>query len=124
MREVALVFDNAGRAIYWHEPRGATAGSLPDDRALWEALWAHREELAGVAHTHPGSGIPAPSHTDVTTWAAVEAALGKRLVWPVVTIDASAWFGWHGPKSLDYDWVVSDLDIDLDGLRDRSGIRR
>ena len=118
--EVALVFDPGGKALYWHDPGGASAGALPDSRDLWEVLWSQREKLGGVAHTHPGGGIPGPSHTDLTTWAAVEAALGKRLIWPIVTWDCSAWFGWHGPGRLDYDWVVTDIVIDLRGLRRRS----
>lgn len=103
--ETAVVLDQAGRAIHWHRPSGATATSLPDSRALWEVLWAHRHELGGVAHTHPGAGPPVPSHEDLTTFAAIEAALGRRLRWWIVTADQVRCFRWTGPEPLTYGGV-------------------
>jgi len=87
MLETALVFDLNGKTIYWHEPEGRTAGSLPDSDALWDFLWENRHRLGGVAHTHPWIGAARPSHTDITTFAAIEKALGKHLLWPVVTFN-------------------------------------
>jgi hypothetical protein len=75
---------------------------LPDSHELWEILWASREELGGVAHTHPWDGPAGPSHTDVTTFAAVEAGLGKRLIWPIVTFTQVDYYEWVGPDRLDY----------------------
>ncbi len=40
-----------------------------------------------MAHSHPGVGRPAPSHEDVTTFAAVEASLGCRLDWWIASRD-------------------------------------
>ncbi len=61
-------------AIHWHLPEGRTMGSIPDTRALWDVFWEHRKlDYLGFAHSHPGSGIPGPSMTDLTTFAAVEA---------------------------------------------------
>ncbi len=102
MMEVALVFDDAGRTLHWHVPRGCTGTSIPDSRNLWEVLWEHRHHLGGVAHTHPWSGRPAPSHVDLTTWSACERALATRLVWPIVTFTEEAHFVWQGPGPLDY----------------------
>ena len=50
-------------------------------------MWEHRKILGGVAHVHPGYGEPTPSHEDVSTWAAVERGLGRRLLWPIITMD-------------------------------------
>ena len=95
MTEVALVFGQDGATIYWHAPSSATATQLDDSRTLWEILWEHREKLGGVAHTHPGRGRVGPSHEDVTTWAAIERGLGKRLLWPVMNFDEVRYYGWN-----------------------------
>jgi hypothetical protein len=86
MIEVAVVFDKQGRAIYWHAPPGRTGGSIPDSSKLWDVLWANRHELGGVAHVHPWNGYTRPSGTDITTFKAIEAGLGKTLLWPIVTM--------------------------------------
>lgn len=85
MMETALVFDRNGKTICFHEPAGRSGGSIPDTRDLWEVIWENRENLGGVAHTHPWDGPAHPSITDVTTFDAIERALGKNLLWPVVT---------------------------------------
>lgn len=86
MIEVAVVFDPLGRAIKWHGPDGSSGGSIPDSRELWDVLWKNRHHLGGVAHTHPWDGPGHPSHTDITTYQAVESGLGRWCVWPVVTM--------------------------------------
>jgi len=108
MIECAFVFDTDGKVIHWHLPPGRTGGSIPDTRDLWEVMWDNRDRLGGVAHTHPWRGISGPSGTDVTTFAACEAALGKRLVWPIVTLDAVACFFWKGPEKHRYEAVPDD----------------
>lgn len=82
------------RPYYWHQPTGRTGGSLPDSRALWDVLWAQRYYLSGVAHSHPGRGQPGPSTEDLTTFAAVEAALGRRLLWWIVSEDQAVVLLW------------------------------
>lgn len=101
--EAAVVIDLDWQPIYYHTPLARTGGSLPDSHDLWEILWTNRHRLLGVAHSHPGGGIPGPSHTDVTTFAAVEAGLGVRLVWPIITVDAMRAFIWQGPDRLVYE---------------------
>jgi len=100
--ETGLVFSSHGSALYWHVPPDRSGGALPDSRDLWEVLWTNREILGGVAHTHPWNGEAHPSQTDVTTFAAVEAGLGERLVWPIVTFSVVGYFTWVGPGRLDY----------------------
>ena len=80
--EVVMVFDKDGQALYWSDGHSA---AVEDSRSLWDVLWEHREHLGGVAHTHPWPGPTGPSGTDLTTFAAIEAGLGKRLLWPIVT---------------------------------------
>jgi hypothetical protein len=88
--------------IYWHLPPGRHGGALPDSGHLWKLIWDNRSRLWGFAHSHPGSGEPGPSYTDVTTFAAIEQALDKRLAWPIVTSDDWAIFRWMGGDRLDY----------------------
>lgn len=102
MREAAVVINTAGEAIHWHLPVDRTAVAIPDQRSLWEVLWDHREEVLGVAHTHPGAGVPGPSYEDVTTFAPIEAALGRRLNWWIATSDKLVLIRWSGPDRLSY----------------------
>jgi hypothetical protein len=102
MLETAVVIGAQGEALYWHLPTGRSAGALPDSRTLWSVLWSQRDSLQGVAHTHPGSGLPRPSWTDVTTFAACEDGLGRRLRWWIATEDALRCFCWIGPHRFHY----------------------
>lgn len=102
MTEHAFVIGADGAVLHHHAPPARTAVSLPDSRDLWLVLWAHRAIVAGVAHTHPGGGRPSPSREDLTTFAAVEAGLGRRLVWWIATADAVAAFAWGGPDRFGY----------------------
>lgn len=100
MNEVAAVIDREGNPIYWSRGLG---GSIEDSSALWhEVLWPRRDEILGMAHSHPGSGPPHPSHTDVTTFAAIEQALGRKLTWWICSSDCVAIFRWVGPGPYAY----------------------
>ena len=88
--ETGVVLDLAGQPLYWHLPPGRSMGGLPDSRNLWDVIWENRDIISGFAHSHPGSGKPGPSHTDVTTFAAIEAALGRRLDWWIVSAEDEA----------------------------------
>lgn len=102
MREAGVVLDRAEQPIHWHTPDGRTAGGIPDTNTLWEVIWDNRHNLYGVAHSHPGSGLPGPSFTDVTTFAAIEDALGQRLEWPIISMDRVAVCRWVGPDRHTY----------------------
>jgi hypothetical protein len=122
MIETAAVFDLDGNVIHWHLPPGRAGGWIPDSRNLWDVLWENRERLGGVAHTHPWHGEAWPSGTDVTTFAAVEAALGLRLVWPIVTMTEVRTFRWVGPGKHDYKpvpFLKSDDIFDLRRLSEK-----
>lgn len=80
--------------LYWHLPPKRSLGALPDSRDLWSVIWENRRWVYAIAHSHPGSGWTGPSHTDLTTFAAIEAALGSRLDWPIVTSDRVVTVGW------------------------------
>jgi len=96
-----------GQPVYWHHPEGRTGGSLPDSRSLWDLLWALRKaDLLGFAHSHPGSGVPGPSHTDLTTFAAVELGLGRRLAWWITSSDHVIELQWCGPGKHDYESML------------------
>jgi len=102
MREAGVVIDSDGAPIFWHSPENRSVVSLPDSRLLWDVLWEYRESVEGVAHSHPGGGIPGPSYEDVTTFAAVEAGLGRRLLWWIASSDAVVVLWWVGPERLAY----------------------
>lgn len=91
-----------GRPIFWHLPHGRTMGSLPDSRDLWGVLWEHRHELDGFAHSHPGSGFPGPSGTDLSTFLAIEAALGRRLKWWITSSTNTIILKWDGLAGTTY----------------------
>lgn len=100
--EAGLVLDAHGQPLHWHLPHGRTGGSLPEWPELWDFLWANKDNLSGFAHSHPGLGVPGPSYTDVTTFAALESGLGARLDWWIVTDDSISLFRWGGPHRLNY----------------------
>jgi hypothetical protein len=102
MIETAAVIGLDGTVLHWHLPSGRTSGSIPDSRTLWDVLWENRERLAGVAHTHPGGGVPRPSWEDVTTFAAVEAGLGQRLSWWIASASHVVVLRHTGPGRHDY----------------------
>ena len=110
MIEAGVVVDLEGQPLHWHLPAGRTGTSLPDSRELWDVLWTNRERIAGFAHTHPGSGFPGPSHEDVTTFSAVELALGRRLDWWIASADRVALVRWRGPGH--YDYGTEPLEVD------------
>jgi proteasome lid subunit RPN8/RPN11 len=111
MIEAGVVITEAG-PIFWHLPAGRTGGYIPDSRKLWDVLLEHADaELLGFAHSHPGSGVPGPSHTDITTFAAIEAGLGRRLDWWITSSDHIIHLRWCGPGRLEYEAaVVEELD--------------
>ena len=123
MMETALVFDRQGKTLHWHEPPGRSGGSLPDSPDLWAVIWDNRDQLGGVAHTHPWKGPAAPSHTDVTTFRAIEQGLGSLLLWPIVTFTEVKYMVYNQVTGL---YVLGSLQRgwDLEGLaelRERSG---
>lgn len=102
MREAGVVVAKDGTPIFWHTPGDRTVVELPDNRTLWEVLWENRTTVQGFAHSHPGSGVPGPSYTDVTTFAAIESSLGARLDWWITSQTHVALFRWTGPDRHSY----------------------
>jgi len=115
MMEAGVVLDEFGDALYWHLPKERSCGALPDSVDLWSIFWENRENLSGFAHSHPGFGKTGPSHTDITTFAAVEAGLGKRLDWWITSGDSMVLVRWKGPGRLDYHRV--DVTMEPNWLR-------
>lgn len=107
--ETALVFDVEGNTIAIHEPPCRTGSFIPDSFNLYEVLWGNRHRLGGVAHTHPWYGPAWYSEEDRTTFSAVDLALGKRLVWVVVTFSEAVYYKWHGPGRYDYEPIGYEL---------------
>lgn len=104
MIEVAAVIGKNGDVLLWHEPAGRTGGSVPDSRDLWTVVWENRDQVQGIAHSHPGSGWTAPSYTDIGTFRAIELALGRPIDWWITTSDKLMLF-----RSADH-WQQADYD--------------
>lgn len=104
MIEAGVVVVGPGSdVVFWHSPPGRTGGSLPDSRTLWEVLEDYRKAPGlGFAHSHPGGGVPGPSHEDVTTFSAVERGLGRRLLWWITSSEHTVLTWWEGPGKYDY----------------------
>lgn len=120
MIEAGVVVTMTG-AVYWHLPDGRSGGALPDSRRLWDVLWELRkEEFLGFAHSHPGSGTPGPSWTDLTTFAAVELGLGRRLDWWITSSNRVILLGWAGPGKHDYNASLVEEPTWAEQLRDYS----
>ncbi len=101
MREAGVVLDRFGLDLYWHLPDNRSGGYLPDSLPLWEIFWANRADLSGFAHSHPG-GLATPSYEDITTFAAVELGLGRRLDWWILAGSILIHSHWIGPGRLSY----------------------
>jgi hypothetical protein len=108
MMEAGVLISKNGEAAYWHEPAGRTSGSLPDSPDLWSVIWELRDHIGGFAHSHPGWGVPGPSQEDVTTFAAVEAALGRRLNWWIISHDKIVLVHHLGKDRGRLDYAVSE----------------
>lgn len=119
--EAGAVIGAVGEVLHWHCPPDRTVASLPDSPDLWALLWEHRGQLLGVAHTHPGRGIPGPSWEDLTTFEAVEAGLGKRLLWWIANADGMILLRWAGPDRYAYSTARLVVEPDWTAeLRQRS----
>ena len=88
MMEAGVLLGPNNSVIYWHTPNDRSGGALPDNRDLWDVIWENRAIVTGFAHTHPGSGIPGPSYTDITTFKSIENGLGKHLNWFIFSSDS------------------------------------
>lgn len=102
--EAGVVVSDGGSPIFWHVPYDRSGGALPDSRTLWDVLWENRGIVRGFAHSHPGSGEPYPSSTDTSTFKAIEAALGRRLDWWIVSSDSIVLYRWAEDVG-EYKWV-------------------
>ena len=82
LREVCFLIGVHDTVLWSDASQSPTA--LPDSRARWQAIWSRREHIIEVAHTHPLGGAEF-SLEDETTMAALDAALGRRLRYAVIT---------------------------------------
>ena len=88
--------------LYWHLPPGRHTAALPDSPKLWDVFWENRLKMSGQAHSHPGTGWPHPSMTDITTYQACESGLGRRYKWWIASMDRLIVVEWAGPGKYDY----------------------
>jgi hypothetical protein len=81
-REVCFLLGE-DEAVLWSDASESPV-ALPDSRARWETIWRLRERIVEIAHTHPLGGTHF-SREDETTMQALDAALGRKLRYSVVT---------------------------------------
>ena len=119
--EAGVVIGNDGEPIYWHLPQDRSVAYLPDSKDLWDIFWENRFSLKGFAHSHPGYGVPSPSWTDITTFAAVEAGLGRRIDWWICSGDSIVLLNWVGPEKYQYSIMLVTEKFDwIKELRNNS----
>jgi proteasome lid subunit RPN8/RPN11 len=82
MRREVCYLIGVGDAVLWSDASDSPV-ALPDSRARWQAIWARRDEIVEIAHSHP-VGPLAFSREDETTMAALVSALGRAVVFSVV----------------------------------------
>lgn len=93
----------------WHLPNDRSAGAIPDSFDLWQFLQKNRDKISGIAHSHPGNGIPFPSCEDLSTFSAIELGLGVRWLWWICSSDALSAIYWEGPEKYAYTVVTVTL---------------
>jgi|SRR5688572_12604460 len=80
MQEICFILvDDKILRVYFGSPT-----RIPDSRERWETIWAHRDEITEIVHTHPSDFLDF-SKEDLTTMEAVEAGTGKEFAWSIVT---------------------------------------
>lgn len=121
MIEVALVFGPKGKTMYWHDTPDASTSYIPDSRELWNFIWQNKDDITGIAHTHPHRGTPFPSHEDITTFEAMEQGIGKSFLWPIVSIDKGIIVGRINGSGWHQQTMSGDYLQDVNELRQRSG---
>lgn len=106
--EAGVVVGYEGESIFQHLPEDRSAVHLPDSLQLWNVLYENRHQIYGVAHSHPGSGLPRPSWEDITTFAGIELGLGRRLVWWIASSNSLSIVLWAGPGKYDYEVLSAE----------------
>lgn len=86
MREVFFIIGKDD--IVLHEEASTSPIALPDARSRWERIWELRDEIVELSHSHP-LGPLGFSDVDESTMAALESALGKKIVFSVVAPEAT-----------------------------------
>ncbi|MBL4683317.1 MAG: Mov34/MPN/PAD-1 family protein [Nannocystaceae bacterium] len=84
-REVCFIIGRCD-TVLWSDASDSPV-ALPDTRSRWQAIWSRRDDIVEIAHTHPLGGAHF-SHQDETTMAALNTALGRSLIYSVVTPDS------------------------------------
>jgi Prokaryotic homologs of the JAB domain len=115
MREVLYLVGDRGEVL-WRDASDSPV-LLADSRARWEAIWARREELREIAHSHP-IGPCAFSAEDDTTMAALVAALGRDLRFSVVAPSGMI------AREAGVEVLVADEPAWAEALRHESGMTK
>jgi hypothetical protein len=84
VREVFFVIGRGG-VVLWSDA-SQSSSALPDSRERWERIWALRDDIEELAHSHP-IGPLAFSHEDETTMEALALGLGRTPWFSVVAPD-------------------------------------
>lgn len=100
MLEAAVLVSITEEPLYWFLPDNRSSVAIPDASDLWIKIWEHRDNLLGVAHSHPGTGQPLPSLEDLTTFSSIEKGLGRRLQWWITSADQVISLFWGGKYSI------------------------
>lgn len=102
MMEAAVIVGLDGEPLYWHDPPGRTVASLPTSADLVHAMVRFRGQVAGIAHTHPGHGLPYPSGVDMATFIDFDLGRTRKLDWWIASADRLVLVKHVGPGPADY----------------------
>jgi hypothetical protein len=64
--------------------------------------------------------VPGPSWTDITTFAAIESGLGRRITWWITSSTHVIALNWQGPHKHDYHAFLVDEPDWANQLREHS----
>jgi len=122
VQEVCFLIGTGGEVL-WRDTSGVPY-ALADSRTRWEMIWWHRAALVEIAHSHP-RGPLAFSAEDESTMEALDAALGRRLCYSVVTPTEVLRHDDSGGREVlgaEPPWVAElRAESGLDGLEDEDG---
>ena len=97
IREAMVGVNNKGKVILAGAGNG---GIIEDTYQNWKLLLRERNNLTAIAHSHPGSGAPAPSGMDLSTFKSLSQAGFKHIDWWIATSTHLSLFTTEGKELL------------------------
>lgn len=103
MLEASCAVDlSENEAICYYEPRYSSV-YIPDSQEYWDIVWENKDNIAGIAHSHPGNGIPNPSfNLDIKSFSSLDIGFGRKLKYWIISSTDVVVVQWVGPELYDF----------------------